>query len=303
MKFHIGYKIGVSTIVGYDEKTKMFSLQCECGKIREYPLKSVYSQDYVIKHHVRQPGSLRDFRCLDCALKLRWERDGAIVREWERGFLGKKYGKLTVIGVFRYKNTSNNFGFVLKCECGKEYSTRAQHVISGISKQCRECHTNSRKIDTKVIGKENKGFRIINIVTQKIPFYCSRVETECIACKHVTVRSYASFRDGARCIFCNQKTHAMKIEYKGKSYTQVGLAKKFGISRQRVQQIVAKYGLKGAVAYFENREGGQNIFSQKAPKREHIPEPRELYGTMFMSTPKAIKQESIWKRFLNKLVK
>ena len=47
---------------------------------------------------------------------------------------GKKFGRVTVIK--RVENKNNRVAYLCKCDCGNEFITLSQHLVSGCTKSC-----------------------------------------------------------------------------------------------------------------------------------------------------------------------
>ena len=100
----IGTKNGTFTVVGYSGK--QWLLECSCGHERR------------ITHRVLTSGS--KLRCIKCH---------------HTQFIGKKYGKLTVLSVYLVKYKHYITAHCI-CECGKTWDGQLGSLVHGFTRSC-----------------------------------------------------------------------------------------------------------------------------------------------------------------------
>ena len=111
---------------------------------------------------------LGEFITYKDAVNARKEAEKEFEQLREKGIIGKKYGRLTVLQ--RSDNQSSNKAYLYKCqcECGKIIYTRLSHLKDGDIKSCG-ClfEENSKKLNTRPVFYD--GTNISHIKSKKIP--------------------------------------------------------------------------------------------------------------------------------------
>lgn len=167
---------------------------------------------------------------------------------------GKTFGNWEVLERdFSKKNISENY-WKCRCSCGDIYSVKKTHLVSGRSKKCRKCNSQSR-----IKYKENdlRG-KIINNVffekmserdkTNRIKWDCS-----CVKCKkNFTIRTDKINSDKIYCPYCSRKEGALK-----------------GLETKRKEKIKEEGNFKEDLLKFLTEEEITKIWSNK---NKNLPE-------------------------------
>ncbi len=148
--------------------------KCGCGKI---------TVGYVIQ---LKTGRKKSCGCLKKDPKALTRRKN--LKRLKTEEIGKKYGKLTILG-FVGKNSSNNHIIKVKCDCGKQTEKLLSSLKSGCTKSCG-CIARGRKPKHRV---ENNVRKLTRKLTRKEK--AKRIETEEIGKKYskLTILEYAGF--------------------------------------------------------------------------------------------------------------
>ena len=84
--------------------------------------------------------------CQTCYMRYRRSRD-FVYRNDE--FIGKRYGKLVIIGISDKKDKYNHLKVICKCDCGNEIETDLRFLASGQTSSCgcyrKECAKKQQK--------------------------------------------------------------------------------------------------------------------------------------------------------------
>lgn len=163
----------------------------------------------------------------------------------QENWTNRRFGRWTVLRAVGYVEKAPTSLIVwAKCECGYEGRVPTGNLISGRSRQCGECgkaayaaRRRAEKVQRLhadgrlVIGRKGHTYFLACIECGKP----TRTEL-CKACRSVR----QSEQNGGRPL-----KHPESLSV---------VAARFGVSKQRVQQVVAQHGWSGMLAYFAERK-------------------------------------------------
>lgn len=167
--------------------------------------------------------------------------------------IGERYARWTIIGAGLRKG--NTRYFLCRCDCGTEKHVHQGNMRNGSSKACSKCAGRERGLRQVASTDARLAYAGINVAQRRGRvrlFWCATPNCG----KLVT-------RYGAVCRLCLAERRTPR-----KYPVSLGvLAQRYGVSQQRVQQVVKKHGWHGMLRYFENpREERWSIGMVKARK-------------------------------------
>lgn len=158
-------------------------------------------------------------------------------------WIGRTFGRWTVVGPWGNKGTM--FHVICRCECGRAAVVTTSNLVSGRTSQCDRCGASRAAESNHLSAVDRWAARGRKLIAKQTE---DRRRFACVDCGDPCTAE--------RCSDCSRAASVgVPLARNGKTYpeTLATVSARVGVTKQRVQQVVAERGWDGMLAYFAER--------------------------------------------------